>query len=68
VSPPARAANTAIATALADIGRGYVTMANAARREDRRSFDSGRSAVRSATASLSAAFTMLHKLGYPLSS
>ncbi len=66
VSPPARAANTAIASALAEIGRGYSTMANAARREDRHGFDSGRSAVRSATASLSAAFAVLHRLGYPL--
>jgi hypothetical protein len=60
------AANAAIATALAGMGRGYVTIAGAARREDRHGFDAGRRAVAAATASLAAAFVQLHKLGYRL--
>jgi serine/threonine protein kinase len=63
---PERTANATIATALIEMGRGYSTMAGAARREDRRGFDNGRKAVTSATAALAAAFAQLHKLGYRL--
>jgi serine/threonine protein kinase len=65
--PPERAANAAIVTALTDMGRGYSTMAGAARREDHPGFDNGRKAVTAATGALAAAFVQLHKLGYRLS-
>jgi hypothetical protein len=64
--PRERAASTAIAAALADMGSGYSTMAGAAHREDRRGFDGGRRAVTAGTASLAAAFAQLRKLGYRL--
>jgi serine/threonine protein kinase len=64
--PPAQKANAAIATALADMGRGYAMMAGAARREDRHGFDAGRSDVAGATTSLAGAFAQLRGLGYPL--
>jgi serine/threonine protein kinase len=65
---PAQSVNVVIATALADVGSGYSTMASAARREDRRGFDSARTAVTRATASLAGAFAQLHELGYRLGS
>jgi serine/threonine protein kinase len=64
--PLERAANAAIATALANVGRGYFAMAGAARHEDRHGFDAGRRTVSAGTASLAAAFGQLHKLGYRL--
>ena len=63
---PERTANAAIAAALAEIGRGYSTMATAARHEDPRAFDGGRRTVRIATTSLTAPFAQLHQLGYRL--
>jgi serine/threonine protein kinase len=64
--PLERAANAAIATALLRVAGGYSAMARAAHREDRRGFDSGRNAVTTGTASLTAAFGQLRKLGYRL--
>ncbi|HWY89832.1 MAG TPA: serine/threonine-protein kinase [Solirubrobacteraceae bacterium] len=65
--PRERTANTAIATALTDIGRGYAAIARAARSEDHRGFDDGRRTVTAATTSLTTAFARLQKLGYRVS-
>jgi serine/threonine protein kinase len=63
---PDRAANTALATALLEMGRGYSMMASGARRDDGHDFDSGRQVVASGTAALTKAFAQLQKLGYRL--
>jgi serine/threonine protein kinase len=62
--PRARAANAAIATALAETGGGYAEMARAASGENRREYDSGRAAVVKGMASLALAFAQLQRLGY----
>jgi len=61
-----RSANAAIATALAEMGRGYSTMVLAARGEDRHDYEHGREVVTTATNSLAAVFAQLHRLGYRL--
>jgi serine/threonine protein kinase len=59
-------ANTAVASALGEMGDGYSTMAAAAGHEDGRGFEDGRKTVSSATHALAVAFAQLHELGYRL--
>lgn len=61
LSPSQRTAHTAIVGALTRIASGYATMANAARNEDRRRFDSGRATVNLATSSLRIGLAQLYK-------
>jgi serine/threonine protein kinase len=64
--PSVRAANAAIASALARVAEGYSAMASAARREAPRDFDRSRTAVNRATGTLVAVLAQLSSLGYKL--
>jgi serine/threonine protein kinase len=66
--PSERATNAAIVAALVGIGKGYATMARAARNEDRHGFEGARRTVIKETDALMAALARLPALGYKLAS